>query len=270
MTGASLAARISRAACLGAFVGIASAPTFAMEAASDIKPDDCLASPRGAAPKGERWYYRVDRATKHHCWYSRSGVAPKVATQKPQPPQRAKPDLVSEQASEPLLSSVANARAEADLSAEPLPRAEPAPLDVSATNAASSPSRSLADRWPDSASAGQPLQLKAIVTPAPAPAPTPQALPADPDDPRWALLIIVGLGSVLIGLATPSLVTFLSERKPKRSSQRDDAGSLRDEDEGFEMPWRDAQIQWVRPTRQPEQRDALPPRVQSWPGRRTT
>ena len=31
--------------------------------------DMCRASPGAAAPQGQHWYYRVDRATKRHCWY---------------------------------------------------------------------------------------------------------------------------------------------------------------------------------------------------------
>jgi hypothetical protein len=31
--------------------------------------DECLASPKGTAPAGKHWYYRVDHKTKRHCWY---------------------------------------------------------------------------------------------------------------------------------------------------------------------------------------------------------
>jgi hypothetical protein len=34
-------------------------------------PDDCLSAPTGAAPQGQHWYYRIDRATKRQCWYVR-------------------------------------------------------------------------------------------------------------------------------------------------------------------------------------------------------
>jgi hypothetical protein len=69
--------------------------------------DTCLSGPKGAAPKGSHWYYRIDHATKRNCWYVRaeggqaasanSSVTPAV------PP-----------AETPLRPSVANARAEAD------------------------------------------------------------------------------------------------------------------------------------------------------------
>src|ERR1700687_2467698 len=32
-------------------------------------PDECLSGRRGRAPQGSHWYYRVDRASKRHCWY---------------------------------------------------------------------------------------------------------------------------------------------------------------------------------------------------------
>jgi hypothetical protein len=31
--------------------------------------DECLSGPKGTAPKGSHWYYRVDRSTGRHCWY---------------------------------------------------------------------------------------------------------------------------------------------------------------------------------------------------------
>ena len=31
--------------------------------------DDCLSKPKGLAPEGSHWYYRIDRASKRHCWY---------------------------------------------------------------------------------------------------------------------------------------------------------------------------------------------------------
>jgi hypothetical protein len=45
--------------------------------------DECLSGPKGQTPSGGHWYYRIDRATKRHCWYigdekeKLSRVAPK-------------------------------------------------------------------------------------------------------------------------------------------------------------------------------------------------
>jgi hypothetical protein len=33
--------------------------------------DDCLSRPKDETPEGSHWYYRIDRATKRHCWYLR-------------------------------------------------------------------------------------------------------------------------------------------------------------------------------------------------------
>jgi hypothetical protein len=31
--------------------------------------DDCLSGPKDPAPNGSHWHYRIDHATKRHCWY---------------------------------------------------------------------------------------------------------------------------------------------------------------------------------------------------------
>ena len=31
--------------------------------------EDCLSGPKDPAPNGSHWYYRIDHATKRHCWY---------------------------------------------------------------------------------------------------------------------------------------------------------------------------------------------------------
>jgi hypothetical protein len=33
--------------------------------------DDCLTTPSGEAPQGQRWFYRIERGTQRHCWYLR-------------------------------------------------------------------------------------------------------------------------------------------------------------------------------------------------------
>src|SRR6185295_15099823 len=69
--------------------------------------DECLSGPKGAAPRGSHWYYRVDRATKKNCWYVR-------AEGKSVPSASSSATLPLPQAQAPLQPSVANARAEAD------------------------------------------------------------------------------------------------------------------------------------------------------------
>jgi hypothetical protein len=41
-------------------------------AAATAHAEDCLAAPNSPAREGTRWYYRLDRATQHKCWYMRA------------------------------------------------------------------------------------------------------------------------------------------------------------------------------------------------------
>jgi hypothetical protein len=54
--------------------------------------DDCLSGPKDQAPQGGHWYYRIDHATKRHCWYlkdekpSQSAAANSAPSAKPVSP----------------------------------------------------------------------------------------------------------------------------------------------------------------------------------------
>jgi hypothetical protein len=50
---------------------IAGAPfiTASHSAPAPDEAEKCLAGPKGTPPQGGHWYYRVERATKRHCWY---------------------------------------------------------------------------------------------------------------------------------------------------------------------------------------------------------
>jgi hypothetical protein len=67
----------------------------------------CLSGPKGTAPKGSHWYYRIDHATKRNCWYVRA------EGEKPAASQNSHLSQASPQTETPLQPSVANARAEA-------------------------------------------------------------------------------------------------------------------------------------------------------------
>src|SRR5262245_1380051 len=41
----------------------------------DKAVDDCLTSPDGEAPSGQRWVYRIERGSQRHCWYLRDKTA---------------------------------------------------------------------------------------------------------------------------------------------------------------------------------------------------
>jgi hypothetical protein len=47
----------------------ASVVAISFSATTGDAADECLSGPKGTAPKGSHWYYRVDRPTGRHCWY---------------------------------------------------------------------------------------------------------------------------------------------------------------------------------------------------------
>ncbi len=57
------------------FVSAIFASLLAGPALATISPsapraaEDCLSGPKNQTPQGGHWYYRVDHATKRHCWY---------------------------------------------------------------------------------------------------------------------------------------------------------------------------------------------------------
>jgi hypothetical protein len=139
-------------------VGLLAAATFfagANKATSAVNA--CLSGPKGPPPQGGHWYYRLDRATKRHCWYvgedrekqARSNVA---QTAKPASPQQ------KETAMPP---SVANARAELTgaepseaVAAKPAPPLSAGPDNQAANTPAADLQRSaVASRWPDQSGA---------------------------------------------------------------------------------------------------------------------
>jgi hypothetical protein len=48
---------------------LAGAPLATLSHGAEPAADDCLSAPKGPTPSGGHWYYRIDRATKRHCWY---------------------------------------------------------------------------------------------------------------------------------------------------------------------------------------------------------
>jgi hypothetical protein len=116
--------------------------------------DNCLSGPKGAAPKGSHWYYRVDHAAKRNCWYVRA------EGEKPVPAQNS--SIASPPVEAPLQPSVANARAEAnpaDIAQSNGVAAERAPSGAanngqdSDASAADSGQSTVASRWLDQAGA---------------------------------------------------------------------------------------------------------------------
>jgi hypothetical protein len=160
--------------------------------------DNCLSGPKGVAPKGSHWYYRIDHATKRNCWYVRAEGDKPVAS----------PDSSVSPASPPaetsLQPSVANARAEAS-PAEIAPSNGVAAMPVPSTGTtADNPQSTVASRWldgpsPDSQNSSAPRPADSgpnADSSTPAAAAAPLAAAEVPPTPRYAvqtlLLAIVG------------------------------------------------------------------------------
>lgn len=118
--------------------------------------DTCLPGPKGTAPNGSHWYYRIDHATKRNCWYVRA------EGEKPAAAQNSPLSQTSPQTETPLQPSVANARAEAnpaDVGRPNAGAAEPAPPAAvnngqgSDAPTADSGQSTVASRWLDRADA---------------------------------------------------------------------------------------------------------------------
>ncbi len=132
--------------------------------------DDCLAAPKAETPEGSHWYYRIDHATKRHCWYLRAEGEKLSQAVPPNSSGSAKP--VAATAQIPLQPSVADAHAElpAQTSIEPANRnnglvpALPADPAVSEDGAAGADAQQsvVASRWPD------PSAASSTVSPQPA------------------------------------------------------------------------------------------------------
>src|ERR1043166_463161 len=147
--------------------------TFFVRPTTSHAADVCLSGPKGAAPKGSHWYYRVDRATKKNCWYVR-------AERKQGPSTNSAATLTMPPAETPLKPPVANARAEADpatvgqqggAAPEPAPFAGGAGIADPGASAADEGRSTVASRWLD-----QPTEISGTLGPA-----TPAASDAMPN-----------------------------------------------------------------------------------------
>lgn len=148
--------------------------------------DDCAASPKGAAPQGQHWYYRLERGTKRQCWYLRAeggkdsikdSVKDAVRenskeTAKPAQTAQAGGDMPVPATAPPR--SVQNARAEY-VAPQPPPAAS-APPSSAAAGDTTAPSPAVTTRWPDVTAAPAPEPDAAA--PAPQAPPPPVAKPA--------------------------------------------------------------------------------------------
>jgi len=95
-------AKFASALFVGFLAGIAFTTT------SQSAGNDCLSAPRDKTPDGSHWYYRIDRATKRHCWYLRGEVGKPLQIGGSNAPSSAAPALPEEATMQP---SIADARA---------------------------------------------------------------------------------------------------------------------------------------------------------------
>src|SRR4030081_658841 len=72
--------------------------------------DECLSSPKEQTSTAGHWYYRIDHATKRHCWYLKAEgeKLSKNASQRSTSSAR----TAAPKTAAPMQSSVADARAE--------------------------------------------------------------------------------------------------------------------------------------------------------------
>jgi len=193
--------------------------------------DTCLSGPKGTAPKGSHWYYRIDHATKRNCWYVRA------EGEKPAAAQNSPPSQTSPQAETPLQPSVANARAEAgptDIgqpnagAAEPVPPAAANNAQASDAPAVDSGQSTVASRWLDQAGAEpiagstpEPADSGATMnSPAPSAAVAPlaaaNARPASPSGSVPTLLLVIVGALALAALLTGVIFRFGNARRNDR------------------------------------------------------
>jgi hypothetical protein len=125
---------------------IASAPLTTVSHSATGAADDCLAGPKGQAPQGAHWYYRVDRSTKRHCWYLADQHTPRSQTAAANSPASAKPPQEAEAAME---QSVANAHAEFPADATRAENNDNAPASGALTPGMLTQRSLVASRWPD-------------------------------------------------------------------------------------------------------------------------
>lgn len=209
---------------------------------------DCLASPKGIAPQGQHWFYRLDRATKRQCWYLRAEGG--KATQSAQTTA----DTPSAEPAAP--QSVQNARAEYIAPQAAAPASAPAATNVPpATQQADSSAQqpALAARWPaDAAPAQQPVTTPAPTAaqpstkPAKAPAVALAAAEIPADKPTGSLqtlmLVIVG-ALALAGLLASVIYRFAGGRVRVQAGDRRvnwDQREPQDHDDG-RAPWLEAE-----------------------------
>jgi hypothetical protein len=198
--------------------------------------EDCLSTPKkDGTPVGSHWYYRVDRATKRHCWFLREvgETLPPIRA-----PSSRSVRKISPQPETDTQRSVSDARAElpAQQSFErptggfrsiPMMQADAAPTGTSGGRSlgAEAPQSVIASRWPEPAGVSSRFtpvpaaeKLAANVETASQAAPPPPVasgpLPAEqnPEASFPVLLSLIAGALVLAGLISAALLRLQGPR----------------------------------------------------------
>jgi hypothetical protein len=252
------------------FASFLAGTSFAAGAEDGAKPaDDCLSGPKGTAPAGHHWYYRIDRATKRQCWYSRaeSDKTARAAPRDLSPPSQAASSAVATNPAPPPPSplvpkSIADARAEltgpqmrieqdTNVNAEPriggmAPAASLQNIPRATAPDALAPSSPVASRWPESsgvisvagdpgpAAAEPPASPQADAAPAPRPATPPLALATadslqEKRSASMQMLLLVMVGALALAGVTASLVFRFGRAQAARPHIRSDRRAIWDQ-----------------------------------------
>lgn len=251
---------------------------------------DCLASPKGTAPQGQHWYYRLERATKRQCWYLRAEGGKVTQT------AQAAPDAPATEPAAPQPHSVQDARAEyltpqgaAALNATAPAAPTPTQQAASPTADSSAQQPAVATRWADASTTttaspapqAAPAPVAAATQPSAKPSKSPVALAAadsSTDKPTGSLqmlLLVVGGALALAGILASIIYRFAGGRVRVQADHRRvnwDNFEPHDHDDG-RAPWLNAtateapRAQRPRPVDfdaarpQPPQPQAAPPQA---------
>lgn len=252
---------------------------------------ECLASPKGVAPQGQHWYYRLDRTTKRQCWYLRAAgdkngtKTAQAATDMPaaetSPPQQ-QHAVQDARAEYPAPRGGAAAKAPSAIAqAAAAPTPQPAADRAAESNTPQPASPQSSSPWPDVPTAAAP----------PAPQPAAEAIASQPttkplkstspvalaaadssptDKPAGSvqmLLLVIGGALTLAGILGSLIYRFAGARVRVQAADRQGYWDDWETQQGdsSRAPWRDTEPSDIPPQR-PIDFDAARPQ----PARRVT
>jgi hypothetical protein len=235
---------------------LAGLPLTAVSQSAPSTEEDCLSAPKGAAPQGQHWYYRLERGTKRQCWYLREEGS-RAAQEGTRAMQSTQPAANAQNAASSAPRSVQDARAELTTppaairdAAVSSPTQSPAVAPAGSQRPdlvadSSVPQSSPTTRWADASGATSPPAPQAApdapeadAQPAPNASPSPPAAPMTPaiaEAPAIrptgslpTLMLVVGGALSLAGIIGSVIYRFAGsrvrvQRNPMRAQANDGA-----------------------------------------------